>query len=86
MTQPSTPAWEVTVYSTPNCMQCRMTYRALDQAGITYTVVDLTQNDAAREWITDDLGYSQAPIVVVTDDDHWSGFRPDQIARITLPR
>ena len=28
----------VTVYSTPNCQQCRMTYRALDQAGITYTV------------------------------------------------
>ena len=25
-----------------------------------------------------ELGYLQAP-VVVTDDEHWSGFRPDKI-------
>ncbi len=24
------------------------------------------------------LGYMQAP-VVITDEDHWSGFRPDKI-------
>jgi len=27
------------------------------------------------------LGYMQAP-VVVTDDGHWSGFRPDKIASL----
>ena len=28
------------------------------------------------------LGYQQAP-VVVTDGEHWAGFRPDKIAMIT---
>lgn len=44
------------VYSTPECMQCKMTYRALDKAGITYRIVDVAQDDAAREYITDELG------------------------------
>ncbi|WP_290368037.1 glutaredoxin family protein [Occultella kanbiaonis] len=70
------------VYSTPECMQCKMTYRALDKAGITYRIVDVAEDDAAREFVTDELGYSQAPVVVIDDQDHWSGFRPDQISRI----
>ncbi|MFB2582341.1 hypothetical protein ACEXQD_13920 [Herbiconiux sp. P15] len=27
----------------------------------------------------DDLGYSAAPVVVIDDHNHWSGFRPDLI-------
>jgi glutaredoxin-like protein NrdH len=63
-------------------MQCKMTYRALDKAGITYRIVDVAEDAAAREYVTDELGYSQAPVVVIDDQDHWSGFRPDQINRI----
>lgn len=70
------------VYSTPHCMQCKMTYVALDAKDIPYTVVDLRENPAALEYVTGELGYTQAPIVVVSDDDHWSGFRPDMIERI----
>lgn len=73
---------EITVYSTPHCMQCKMTYVALDAKDIPYTVVDLRENPAALEYVTGELGYTQAPIVVVSDDDHWSGFRPDMIERI----
>lgn len=76
----------VTVYSTgPACMRCRLTEQALSKAGIPYEVVDIAEDDAAREWITADLGYSEAPVVVVNDgtgQDHWSGFRPDHIARL----
>jgi glutaredoxin-like protein NrdH len=83
---PATVTLTVTVYSTPHCMQCRATYRALDRAGITYTVVDLTDeaNTELRTWITDDLGHTQAPVVIVdTDpDNHWSGYRPDHITRL----
>ncbi|TDE88185.1 hypothetical protein EXU48_23915 [Occultella glacieicola] len=63
-------------------MPCKMTYRALDKAGITYRIVDVAEDAAAREYVTDELGYSQAPVVVIDDQDHWSGFRPDQISRI----
>lgn len=76
----------VTVYSTgPACMRCRLTEQALARAGIGYRVVNIAQNDAAREWITTDLGYTEAPVIVVDDGtghDHWSGFRPDHIARL----
>jgi glutaredoxin-like protein NrdH len=71
----------ITVYSKPNCVQCNATYRALDSKGIQYEVVDLTASDTALVYVTQELGYSQAPVVVVDDQDHWSGFRPDRIAR-----
>lgn len=71
----------MTVYSKPNCVQCTATYRALDGQGIDYQVVDLTGSDAALEYVTQELGYNQAPVVVVDEHDHWSGFRPDKIAQ-----
>ena len=71
----------LTVYSKPNCVQCSMTYRVLDAKGIPYRVVDLTESEEALEYVKD-LGYMQAPVVVVDDDDHWSGFQPAQIERI----
>ena len=70
----------VTVYTKPACVQCNATYRALDKRGISYDVVDVTEDAAALERIKE-LGYLQAP-VVITEDDHWSGFRPDKIAAL----
>ncbi len=76
----------VTVYSTPNCMQCKATYRQLDKLEIGYTVVNLADNEAARAWVTEDLGYSQAPVVVVDQDpdNHWGGYRPDRLSRLAV--
>lgn len=68
----------VTVYTKPACVQCNATYRALDKKGITYKSVDITTDPEALEHVLS-LGYQQAP-VVITDADHWSGFRPDKIA------
>lgn len=70
----------VTVYSKPACVQCDATYRALDKKGIEYTVVDISQDADALDLVRG-LGYLQAP-VVVAGDDHWSGFRPDQISNL----
>lgn len=77
----------VTVYSTGDtCVQCRATCRRLDDAGIRYTLIDLTtpHSEGAREWVTEDLGYSSAPVVIVDDEPehHWSGFRPDLIDQL----
>ena len=68
---------KITVYTKPACVQCNATYKALDKQGLDYEIVDITTNDEAREYVLA-LGYLQAPVVVV-DDDHWSGFRPDRI-------
>lgn len=67
----------ITVYSKPACVQCDATYRALDKKGIEYSIVDISADPEALEMVRG-LGYLQAP-VVVAGDDHWSGFRPDQI-------
>ncbi len=67
----------VTVYTKPSCVQCAATYRALDSKGIEYEVVDVSVDEAALATVLE-LGYQQAP-VVVTGEDHWSGFRPDKI-------
>ncbi len=71
----------VTVYTKPSCVQCTATYRALGNKGIQYEVHDVSTDEAALEHVKS-LGYLQAP-VVVTDDDHWSGFRPDKIATLS---
>lgn len=67
----------VTVYTKPSCVQCNATYRALDKKGITYQIVDMSEDAEALERVRA-LGYMQAP-VVVTEQDSWSGFRPDKI-------
>lgn len=67
----------VTVYTKPACVQCNATYKALDKAGVAYIKVDITEDSEARDYVMS-LGYLQAP-VVVADQGHWSGFRPDRI-------
>ena len=67
----------ITVYTKPQCVQCGATIKALDKAGLPYALVDITADAAARDYVMA-LGHLQAP-VVVTDTDHWAGFRPDRI-------
>ena len=70
----------ITVYTKPACVQCTATKKALDRAGLEYELVDITQDDEARDYIMA-LGYLQAP-VVMAGDQHWSGFRPDRIKEV----
>lgn len=76
----------ITVYTTgPTCMKCMLTIRTLEKKGIPYREVDITTHHQAREYVTEKLGYTQAPVCVVEDGhghDHWSGYRPEHIARV----
>lgn len=71
----------ITVYTKPACVQCNATYKALDKVGIEYSIIDISQDPEARDYVMA-LGYLQAP-VVVAGDDHWSGFRPDRIKALS---
>ncbi|EKT59461.1 glutaredoxin-like protein NrdH [Providencia sneebia] len=71
----------ITIYSKPDCVQCNATYQALDRKSIPYQVIDLTQDQEALLFVRQ-LGYQQVP-VVVADQEHWSGFRPDIINRLS---
>ncbi|RLP77553.1 glutaredoxin-like protein NrdH [Mycetocola tolaasinivorans] len=70
----------ITVYTKPSCVQCTATYRALDSKGLEYKVLDVSADENALEAVKA-LGYLQAP-VVIADDEHWSGFRPDKIEEL----
>jgi glutaredoxin-like protein NrdH len=66
-------------------MRCTMIKRVLKDKGVSFVEVDIRENPAAREYVVEDLGYTEAPVVVVEDgtgQDHWSGFVPAQIERI----
>jgi glutaredoxin-like protein NrdH len=68
---------QIYVYTTPNCPQCRMTKKVLDEGNIPYLEIDLTEDDVAMQMVKD-LGYASSPIVMA-DKAHWSGFRHDKL-------
>ena len=81
----SGPTIKVVIYTTGDeCVQCKLTKDVLDAVGLTFVDYDLTDpaNASAREYVTDDLGYSSAPVVVVDDHDHWAGFQPVRIREL----
>lgn len=75
-----------TVYTKPGCPDCDRTKDYFDSKGITYEAVDITEVPAALEYITAELGYSQAPVVVNNSDDqdHWSGLRRDKLVQAAM--
>jgi glutaredoxin-like protein NrdH len=69
------------LYTKPGCFPCRKTLQKFQEAGIEPRIEDLSINPAALEYVSEELGYSQAPIVVIDDDFHWSGLDLDNINR-----
>ena len=70
----------VTVYTLPACVQCESTKKYLTTREVAFEVVDLSKDASAMDTVKS-LGYQAAP-VVIAGDDHWSGFRPDMIAKL----
>ncbi|HBV40589.1 MAG TPA: NrdH-redoxin [Erwinia sp.] len=70
----------IIIYTKNNCVQCSATKNALDKQGIAYQLINLDQDPAGLERLKA-LGYRQVP-VVMADEDHWSGFRPDKISAL----
>lgn len=67
----------IVLYTKPQCVQCDATKRDLNSRKIEHETVDLTQDAGALAKVKE-MGYLRAP-VVVTEEDHWSGYRPDKI-------
>jgi len=69
----------VTLYTKPDCQACRLTKQRLDHHGIPHQVVDVTTDPDAYNHVTQNLGYTSAPVIDAGNGNHWSGFRPDRI-------
>lgn len=76
----------IDVYSKPRCQQCTATYRKLKALGLPFNSIDVTEDAEAAAFVRE-LGYQQAPVVVVREGGdikkHWSGFRPDLLKKET---
>ena len=70
----------VTIYTQDPCQPCRMTKKEFVKNGIDFKEVSIAQNPEARDAVLA-LGYMQAP-VIVTENGHWGGFRPDKIKEL----
>ncbi len=70
----------ITMYTRNDCVQCHATKRAIESRGFTFELINLDLTPEAADELRA-LGYRQLP-VVVTDQESWSGFRPDMINRL----
>lgn len=71
----------VTLYSKSDCQPCRLTARALNAKGIEFREEKVDESPEALARIKE-LGYLQAPVVFVSEDNHWSGLQPDKINQL----
>lgn len=70
----------ITVYTKPSCVQCTAVKRYLDNKGMPYDTVDITEDDAALARFKE-LGFSSAP-VVESGDVIFAGFNTFELAKL----
>ena len=74
---------EFIVFTKPNCVQCNMVKRKLDQEGIIYDTRQLGQQTDAvlREFVA--AGHRSAPIVSIYDGaELWDEFSGFEVSRL----
>lgn len=72
----------VKLYTQPACTDCVKTKKAFKKQGIQYEEIDISKDPSAREMIKSQ-GFMRAP-VVVTENESWSGFKPQKISGIMV--
>ncbi|CAH1856055.1 glutaredoxin-like protein NrdH [Convivina praedatoris] len=70
----------VTVYTKNNCVQCKMTKKFLDQKGIEYQEINISQETQYIDQLRE-KGFRQTP-VVMSGELNFSGFRPSELEKI----
>ena len=70
----------ITIYTRNDCVQCHATKRAIESRGFDFELINLDLHPEAADYLRE-KGFRQLP-VVVTEQESWSGFRPDMINRL----
>lgn len=72
----------VTVFTTgPACQMCRITKMQMKRKGIAFEEVRLDEHPELAD-VVKELGFTQAPVVLVNDEDVWEGFRSEAIDQL----
>jgi glutaredoxin-like protein NrdH len=71
---------EITVYTKTVCQQCTATKRKIKKEGMELYLREINvDHDEAGAQFLRDAGYTQAPVVITSFGDEWTGFRPDLV-------
>ncbi|AOT23614.1 glutaredoxin [Rhodococcus phage BobbyDazzler] len=73
---------KVVVFSSPTCQPCRLTKKTLTEIGIEFIEKDISTDEDARGFVMDVLHYGSAPVVIVSNGDHWSGLIPEKLGEL----
>lgn len=71
---------KVTLFSTPNCIQCKQTAKQFEKRGIVFDTLNLENHPEILDQFKG-LGYTSAPIVLAGNQS-WSGFRLSKIEEL----
>lgn len=70
---------KVTIYSKPDCMQCKFTKELLDDWNYPYTEINVYEDEAALHYVKEELGFQSLPVVEIEGEVPYFGFRPDRL-------
>lgn len=72
----------IKVYGKENCTQCNFTKKQLDNMGVEYEYIDSTGNQEIIDYIINELGFRQLPVVVSDKLEPFSGFQPAKLKQL----
>lgn len=72
----------IKVYTKNGCPQCEFTKRKLDELDVEYNVVNVQEDEKAFDYVKNELGLMQMPVVVKEGQEPFSGFRPDKLEEL----
>ncbi|MBB5167185.1 glutaredoxin domain-containing protein [Mycobacterium sp. AZCC_0083] len=68
----------VTVFTKNSCPQCLVTKRHLKDRGVEFETINVDEQTEWRDRLIE-MGYMAMPVVLVEDEDVWSGYSSDSI-------
>ena len=74
---------KITVYSTNNCIQCKMTEKFLKAHNVQFSEKNINQNPQYIDQLKSE-GFMAMPVVKATGIKAFSGFRPDKLNQLAV--
>ncbi|MBW1605989.1 redoxin NrdH [Lactobacillus sp. Sy-1] len=74
---------QITLYSKNNCMQCKMTKRFLQEHDIEFNEININEQPEYIDTLKSE-GFMAMPVVKADGIDAFSGFRPDQLNKLSV--
>lgn len=77
----------VTLYGRKSCPPCMRTKKLLEQDGVAFLYVDVDEDPAALDGLTDLEWVTALPVVICDELElRWCGYRPERIKELISAR